>query len=191
MIRAFLALEVTQEIVDRYASFHTRESSRRRELRWVRPENLHVTMRFLGDTTEDRLEPLRLELARAMSTVRPFHVSLGEPGCFGPRHSPQVLWFALDQGADALVSLAATVENAVQRAGFPPEKKPWRAHLTVARNPKRSRADDWKSLLDGAGLSGLSFEARAVTLFSSQLGARGPTYTSLWQVGLTEVRRIQ
>lgn len=185
MIRAFLAMELSDEIRERYAGLYRSARDRVRDLRWVRPENLHITLRFLGDTSEKQVEPLRREIEPALQQVAPFRVSIGEPGCFGPRSVPQVLWYSLEEGVEPLGSLAAELEAAACRSGFPREGKPWRGHITVARNRRKARCDDWPGLLSEAGLSGLTFEARAVTLFSSVLGAQGPSYSVLWKAPMS------
>ena len=183
MIRAFLAVELGRDILERYAAFHASEAPRHRELRWVRPENLHLTIRFLGDTAEGRIEPLQSEVESAVAGIAPFRLSVGAPGCFGPRGAPSVLWFSVDEGGP-LADLARAVDEAVRRRGFPPDDKPWRAHLTVARNPARKRFEGWEETLRGAGIAGLSTECREVVLFSSRLGSGGPTYAPMFQASL-------
>lgn len=178
-------MDLSDEVRSRYAEFYGNVSVALRELKWVRPENIHITLRFLGDTVEEQVETLRREVGLLTRTVSTFPVSLGEPGCFGPRREPRVLWFALDEGATQLASLAAEMERTVRGEGFPAEKRPWRAHLTVARNRKRVPCHAWEGYLQDAGLVGLSFMAREVTLFSSTLGARGPIYEVLWKTSLS------
>ncbi|MGQ9589216.1 MAG: RNA 2',3'-cyclic phosphodiesterase [Planctomycetota bacterium] len=179
MIRAFAAVALSPEIVSRYASSLERDRGKCPRLRWVRPENLHLTLRFLGDTSEGRIEPLRRRLVEVARPLRPFRVSLGKPGSFGRPDRPQVLWFSVGAGAAELESVARAVESAVVELGFPPEDLPWRAHVTVARNPARAPWSSWESVLGSWGLDGASFEARELTLFSSRLGPGGPAYTAL------------
>jgi 2'-5' RNA ligase len=96
-----------------------------------------------------------------------------------------VLWFSVEDGPGAaLEALARVVDDAVRRRGFPPDDKPWRAHLTVARNPGRKRFEGWEEALRAAGIAGLSTECREVVLFSSRLGSGGPTYASMYRVPL-------
>jgi 2'-5' RNA ligase len=189
VIRAFLAVKLPDAIRDQYAGLYQKDGPWRGDLRWVRPENLHITLRFLGDIAEAQVESLRPEVERVTQDAEPFRVTLGNPGCFGPRGQPRVLWFALDDGAQQLGSLAEELEEAVRRSGFAPEKKPWRGHLTVARSRRVAPCGDWEALLSQAGLTGLSFEVRELTLFSSQLGSQGPTYTELWTATLNSTQK--
>ena len=184
MIRAFLAIVLGEAILERYSACHAREATQRRDFRWVRPANVHITIRFLGDTREDRVEPLRREIESVTAGAAPFRIALGQPGCFGPRDRPQVLWFAIDEGAQELKALVTRIESALRRLSFAPDDKAWRAHITVARNPRRAFFRDWEEALKGWGLAGMAFEAREVTFFSSVLGPQGPTYSVLWNAAL-------
>jgi 2'-5' RNA ligase len=186
VIRAFLAIELSKEILDRYAASLLGWRAQQRELRWVRPENLHMTLRFLGDTSEDRLDPLRRRVEEGIRTVRPFAAVLDEAGCFGPDAAPQVLWLGIGAGAAELVELSASVEAAVRSLGFAKEDKPWRPHITIARNPRKARWDGWRVALEEAGLASLAFPVREVTLFSSVLGPKGPTYARVWQAPIKD-----
>ena len=181
MIRLFLAVQVSRELKDRYAAFHAAADKR---LRWVKPENIHFTLRFLGDTEERLLEPLRAGMEAAARPLRPFKITVGSGGCFGPRNFPQVLWFTVQEGLAELQALALAVESAVVGLGFPKEEKEWRAHLTLARNPRRVRFEGWESQLEAIGISGMSVEVREVTLFSSKLRSQGPEYSVVWQAPL-------
>jgi 2'-5' RNA ligase len=157
----------------------------------VRPGNIHVTVRFLGDVDEGRIEPLRRRISEAYASERPFRVSIGPPGCFGPSERPQVLWFALREGAEELGRLVERTEAVVRSLRFEPERKPWKAHLTIARNPQGASWAAWRDVLGSWGLEGLGFDAREITCFESRLGPSGPTYTTLWKapLGASETRR--
>lgn len=184
MIRAFVAVDLSDELKEAYAGCFEAARAVQSELRWVRPENLHLTLKFLGDTAEDGVEPLRRTLAPVAASHGPVPLSLGSPGCFGPPERPRVLWFSIERGADRLKALARDVDAALRALGLRLERQPWRAHLTVARNPRGVRWSRWRDFLHQEGLCGRSFEAREITFFSSMLGSRGPSYTSLWHVPL-------
>lgn len=181
MIRAFLAVQVSSELRERYAAFHATAD---RRLRWVKPENIHFTLRFLGDTEESLLETIRGRMEAVTRPLRPFRITMGSCGCFGSRAFPQVLWFSVQEGLAELQALALAVEGTVAGLGFPKEEKEWRAHLTLARNPRRVRFEGWESKLEAVGISGMSVDVREVTLFSSKLSSQGPTYTVVWQAPL-------
>jgi len=99
-------------------------------LRWVPAENLHLTLRFLGATDPERLEALRVELARVR--LPGFELALGGLGAFGGS-SPRVVWLGLAGGEEQARRLAEAVEAACVAAGAAPEERPFRPHLTLAR----------------------------------------------------------
>jgi 2'-5' RNA ligase len=171
-------------MVQRYAACREEGARRLPTFRWVRPENLHVTLRFLGDMAEDRVGPLRDAIGSVAGALRPFRVELGEAGCFGARSVPQVLWFAIREGASELQALVRSIELAVRALGFEGERKPWRPHVTIARNPRKLPWREWEEVLRDWRMAGLGFDAREATLFSSILGPGGPTYTRLWTAPL-------
>jgi len=184
VIRAFLAVPASAEIRERYARRLAEWRSTFRGLKWVEPENIHITVRFLGDTKEPVLEPLRRGLEERLAGLPPVQAHLGPPGAFGSKAAPRTLWVGLSSGAVELEEMARRVEAAVREQGFPPERKPWTAHLTLARNKQSGRVPGWKEALDAAGLEGCVLDVGGVSLLSSTLLPRGPIYTEVWRVPL-------
>ena len=183
-MRAFLGIELSDEIKECYRRFESEGRLRYRELRWVRPENIHLTVRFLGESDDLQVVKVRQEVEAVTSTVVRFRMRLGAPGIFGSGRAPRTLWLGVDDGEDELSALAGGVEAAVRRAGFSPERQPWTPHLTLARNPKGSTAKGWQEALVASGLVGLSSVVEGVTLFESLLLLKGPVYTKVWTASL-------
>lgn len=104
-----------------------------RDVRWVRLDGLHLTLRFLGPTLDERIGAVLAAVRAAASEAPPFEVAIGGAGTFpsGPR--PRALWLGLRSGASDLEGLALLVDRALGAVGWPPEPKPFRAHLTLAR----------------------------------------------------------
>ena len=118
-MRAFLAIEMSGEVRECYAAFHAESSRGHGDLRWVRPENLHLTVRFLGDTPERKVDAIRERLEDAARAVPAFRASVGAPGAFGPRNSPQVLWFGIADGSSQLLQLEERIDAPLSKLGFP------------------------------------------------------------------------
>lgn len=104
-----------------------------RDVRWVRLDGLHVTLRFLGPTLEDRVAIARDVVRQAAAHGEPFDLVIARAGAFPPVGRPRALWLGVRDGAQQLADLAAAVERSLVAAGWPPETRPFRAHLTVAR----------------------------------------------------------
>jgi len=145
--------------------------------RWVRPEGVHLTLRFVGEAAENRIASLRGALAAAVpGATEPFEVKVGAGGVFPGRARPRVLWLGVE-GDERLVRLQNVVEEAVVRAGFLSEARPFRPHLTLARFTGRISPGRVDSAL--ATIREMEPETVAVsrvTLFESVLGAGGARY---------------
>ena len=104
-----------------------------RDVRWVRLEGLHLTLRFLGPTLEPRIEDARSAVLAVAAGAEPFGFVIGGAGTFPPVGRPRALWLGTRDGAEHLADLAVKVDAALVDAGWPAEERPFRAHLTLAR----------------------------------------------------------
>jgi RNA 2',3'-cyclic 3'-phosphodiesterase len=183
-IRTFLAVEMAPPIQKAYGRLHESWRAKHRGLRWVRPENLHLTLRFFGSTPEDRLPALREKVERVARRGRPFRLTIGPPGCFGSKRSPRVVWLGIADGAGELASLARGFEEVAVELGFEPEGRPWSAHLTLARADGGGPAPGWEEDLASCGLTGLGEDVDHVSLLESQIRPGGAVYAPLWEARL-------
>ena len=104
-----------------------------RTVRWVRPEGIHLTLKFLGNTTMAQVDQVQAALGQAAVHVQPFTFTVGGLGCFPNTRQPRVVWVALQEPSGALHRLRDAVEAQVAPLGFPTEKRPFRPHLTLGR----------------------------------------------------------
>jgi 2'-5' RNA ligase len=136
-VRAFVALELGAEIrralEELIGSLRPRVSG----ARWVRPEGVHLTLRFFGDTPPARIAQLRAALGAAAAACEPLEARVGSLGTFpGTGKPPRVLWLGIQLPPPAF-ALQAACEQAAVAAGFPAEERPFRGHLTLARFRER------------------------------------------------------
>ena len=200
MIRAFLAVELSQELRADLATLQqelTRsiepEMKRDRRMSWVRPASLHLTLKFLGDMDEQVIDPLRVALELAIGSQIAVNVPLERLGAFPRPHSPRVLWVGpsenWEEGAEAkrLVEIHGAIEQACEGLGFRREAKAFSAHLTLARIKVGERhmgiALAKSGVLD-CPLSLRSLAVELVVLMKSELRPTGSVYTKLWAVQL-------
>lgn len=156
-------------------------------LSWSKIENLHVNLKFFGETTESQVDQIRHAVEPAIAHVSPFEVELKGFGVFPDHRSPRVLWIGLGGALDSLSELAECVGRAVVPLGFPQEDRPFRPHLTVARVKKDHR--EVGRALNSLGVLRDLFTCgplpvERITLFKSDLRQTGPIYTKLWDVSL-------
>lgn len=104
-----------------------------RGVRWVRLDGLHVTLRFLGPTPDPRVADVAAAVVAASTGVSPFSIRIAGADAFPPVGRPRTLWLDLDQGAVELAALAVRLDDALADVGWERERRPFRAHLTLAR----------------------------------------------------------
>jgi 2'-5' RNA ligase len=104
-----------------------------RGVRWVRLDGLHLTLRFLGPTPEERVPDLAAAVARTAAANAAFGLRISGADAFPPTGRPRTLWLDIDDGADKLAALAAGLDDELATAGWERERRPFRAHLTLAR----------------------------------------------------------
>ena len=146
---------------------------------WVRMENFHVTLRFLGSVDEAALGRVREALAEAAAAVAPFQVTVGGFGGFPSARAPRVIWMGLTAGVEPMVALHGRLEAALARRGFPPEGRGFHPHVTLGRAREPRGAPGIGALLAGAG--GPLGESRVETihLMRSDLHPEGARHSVL------------
>lgn len=149
------------------------------DVSWVRRDNLHYTLRFLGELDEDAVARV-IDAARAgVAGIPAFEARLGAAGAFPSARRARVLWLGLAQGADSLVTLATALERALIARGFAAAERGFSPHLTLGR--VRRREQDWSARLDrlGAGpepAGGDAFTVDRVVVVQSTLSPGGSIY---------------
>ena len=190
-IRTFLAVEVSAAVrlaVAQQAQRVTRALAMLSDaLLWVQPGNLHVTVKFFGETPESRVDAIRQAVERAVSARPSFELAIGGFGVFPTMRAPRVLWAGVGGDLDALAALVECVAAAVVPLGCPREEKPFAPHLTVARVRDAHREVGRALAASGictapAACGRVSVER--VALFKSERRQGGSVYTKLWDAVL-------
>ncbi len=148
-LRLFVACELPESAKDGLARVQSdlREQHAER-LRWVRPEGIHLTLKFLGDVSPSRAKRVTDALAAAITERFTLNLRFDRVGSFGGRMRLRVVWVGLAGDVEELASLAETVEKALGPLGFPRENRPFAPHLTLARVPDEMPVDDRARLAD-------------------------------------------
>ena len=175
-IRAFIAVDLPPAVKRALAGVATTLGGRvpRGAVRWVRPEQMHLTLRFLADTPVDRLPALAAALDALAAGHAPFTLHMTDVGCFPNARRPRVVWVGLGGEEAKLLALVTALEAALRPLGWPPEDKPFRAHLTLGRvkDERATQGVDWS-----ADVPALEVPVTAVHLIESQLRPDGSVYT--------------
>jgi 2'-5' RNA ligase len=155
--------------------------------RWVHLDNLHLTVRFLGDTPPDLVPDVALAVRDALAGRRSFDVELAGAGLFpGPR-KPRTLWLGMERGAEELGALADALDAPLTPLGWPPDERPYRPHLTIARLDASSPGQGVavaETLVAAATGWRTGFSADRIILYRSQLGGGPPRHEPVIEVPL-------
>jgi len=177
-VRQFLALELSDALREDLRSLQRELQDATTGWRWIRTESIHLTLRFLGEVSGETDDRCRDAWRRVAAAASPFRIRLEQLGSFPPRGRPRVLWVGVREGDSEgrLERLAAEFENAAREAGFDPENRPFRPHLTLARCRPSGRA----TLPEPREfVSGSSLDVRHAVLFRSELLPSGARYSIL------------
>jgi 2'-5' RNA ligase len=193
-LRTFIAIDVPPAVLDTITRIQNRFNSLGLHASWVKPGNIHLTLKFLGDTDPDRIPGIQDKLTETLASFPPFRLSLNSAGVFPNTKSPRVLWVGLKDEEGTLENLRAGIEKALEVIGFPTEQRPFSPHLTLARmkSPKGIKSSkgikspkgkkELKDELDAVNQEGIDphpFDVGELHLYESQLTPKGSIYTVL------------
>jgi 2'-5' RNA ligase len=180
-LRVFCAIELPDEIRSRVAERIRRLRAEFSGVRasWEKPEKLHVTLKFLGDTEPARVEQLSLAASRAVASLEPFDLTIGEPGSFPPNGQPRVLWLDIVDASGSLALMQHALETECAADGFPREPRPFKPHLTLARLRSPQGARELAATHRETPFEPQRFKVSELVLMRSELGPNGSRYTPL------------
>lgn len=184
-MRAFVAIELSDEIKGCLSQAQSHLKYSGADVKWVEKENIHLTLKFLGDITEDKAKKVGTMLEGIASSAKPFELTLKDIGAFPKTDSPRVIWAGLDKGAKESTDIAKRTDEELLKIGFEPEARPFAAHITIGRvrSPKNKEALKEKILsVPKSWLSDSSSQRiSSIALFQSTLTPDGPVYTKIYE----------
>ena len=183
-LRLFIAVELSDEARTAVSGLFERlVESGGKNLRPVRPETVHLTLKFLGDVPSDKVEELVEAIKPVAGSRAPFSMSLSGAGVFPSPARTRVLWLGIGGDTKALGELHLGIEDAVASLGFARDRKPFSPHLTVARlSEKASRADRSlaaQTLASTPHSDGVEIPVGSISIMQSVLGMRGAAHQRL------------
>ncbi len=156
------------------------------DVRWVRLDGLHVTLRFLGPTLDDKVAAIGSAVRAVAASSAPFDVRLARAGAFPSPERPRALWLGVEEGAERLADLAVGLDTELVALGWPHEDRPFRAHLTLARSDGvRAGPRLARQLMAAAEGFSATWRATTIVLFESQTGGGPARYVPLVEAALT------
>lgn len=187
-MRLFIAIRLPEKIKDYLAGLQDKLKAAQAQVRWVHPENIHLTLKFLGETNEQTAEEIFKIMADTVKDKKFFKAGINSLGAFPKIDFPRVIWAGIGAGKEETEKIARELEERIAQLGIPKENKPFSCHITIGRvksglnQPKLS--DELKKLMQSLNQEGLDFDVEKITLFKSTLTPKGPVYQALKETNL-------
>ncbi len=185
-IRTFVAIELPQRVIASIEEMQHRLKKYDFNIRWVRPLNIHLTLKFLGNIKTTDIEMVGDAVERAGSGFGPLSLEAFGLGVFPDLRRPRVIWTGIAGQTDELKRLQTTVENGIQAIGFPKESRPFRGHLTLGRIKGGIDSKRLQEAIDKFGdFQSGPFTVDRLFLFKSDLKPSGSEYTKLKEIKIS------
>ena len=178
-IRSFIAVDMTDNaVLQRIVDCQTELARTGADLKLVEPENIHATLRFLGEVQAPLLDQVRRELAQL--AFQPFTVELRGVGAFPNPRRPNVVWVGITKGGEELQGIFSRLEPRLRGLGFPADRKGFSPHITISRvKSGRNRDALYSSITDLSDKEFGSMTVESIRLKKSILTPKGPVYSTI------------
>ncbi|MEX0642177.1 MAG: RNA 2',3'-cyclic phosphodiesterase [Pirellulales bacterium] len=184
-IRTFIAIETPPEIHRRIADLMNRLRRADADVKWVAPEQMHWTIKFLGNVDDHEIHEVCRAVEDCVEPFTPFDLTVSGVGAFPTPDRPRTLWIGATNGAEALGILAGSVEKALAQLGYPKEHRRFTAHLTLGRVHTGRNAQALAQLLkENAEFDAGTMGVDEVVVFSSRLEPEGAVHEALGRAPL-------
>ena len=179
LIRIFISVFVPKEIVNIKEMLKTTIDTRGIKIRWVRDGNMHLTLKFIGNTTEESIDSINNAIHDVVKDTPFINLSISGTGCFSKRDRANTLWVGIKGDLDKLEQLILNINNKLEPLGFPIERRKFLPHITIARiNSNQKKKPDISNFLNTTFMK-LPMKIAKINLMQSQSFPNGSFYTIL------------
>jgi RNA 2',3'-cyclic 3'-phosphodiesterase len=186
--RSFIAIALNEQIHKELEQLQNKLKTSNADVKWVAPENIHITLKFLGNITDKQIEQVKDSIKEIASNLKQYNIHFATIGGFPTITSPRVVWVGMDEGVDETSDIYDAIEEQLTKIGFNKEKRPFSPHLTLGRvrSPNnRQRLTEIMEREKGFS-SSLRLLVREVILFKSTLTPKGPVYDAIFKASLAK-----
>ncbi len=185
-IRCFIAIELSREITDILSQIQDELKKTVSGVKWVRAEDIHLTLKFLGNIEEKAVEEIKEILNQIAAQTKPFKLKLSSAGAFPNPDRPRVIWIGMDEENKQGSFLANLIEEKLVSLGIEKESRAFHPHLTLARVKFLKDKSSVRNAFASLKVSPVEMTATKVTLFQSTLTREGAIYTALHEAEFTK-----
>lgn len=177
-LRLFLAIDIPNSARGKITEAQSFYKALNLDAAWVKPSNMHLTLKFLGNTQPGLIPKIKSRVAEIAKATPPFSITLGNVGVFPDLSRSRVLWVGIVEAEGRLGSLKEKIEQQMTQLGFPADRKQSVHHLTLGRIKSGKGMERLKKVIEAAHSSNMNtFEVSSVQLIKSELTPKGSIYT--------------
>ena len=183
-MRLFIAIDLSPEFKQELARLQSELKKSNADVKWVEPENVHLTLKFLGEVTKEYADKVKKVLDSVASQFKSFEISLSGIGAFPKLDYPRVVWVGIAKGKDQAKKISEKLDEELSKLGFAKEEREFAAHLTIGRVRSAKNKESLKTnilSLDPGPLPLAPQQVSTINLYQSTLTPKGPIYTCLYQ----------
>ena len=183
-MRCFIAIELSQETTDVLRRIQDELKQSIHGVKWVKPDNIHLTLKFIGDVEKETLEQIKDIMTQAASQTEPFKIKLSSAGAFPTPERPRVIWIGIEEGKKESADITGSIEEKLIPLGIEKEDRAFHPHLTLARVKFLKDKSSVKNALTSLKVPQIEMTAEKITLFQSTLSREGAIYSVLHESDL-------
>ncbi len=183
-MRTFIAVELTEELRVKIEELQNPLKKINANVAWVKPGNVHATLKFLGEVPEDKIEKVFEGTKNALEGIKSFKLSLKNLGYFPNIKRPRVVWIGVEKGKEELSLMAVKIEEEMEKIGFPKENREFSPHLTIGRVKSPKNIERLTELIKDTSFQSQEIEVKEVAVMRSELHPSGAIYTPLKKAAL-------
>jgi len=182
-MRTFIAVELQKDVQNFIGEYIDSLKNIVHDVNWVRPENLHITIKFLGEIPDNIVNKITEAISKTASGYGPFSLVLSNLGFFPSVNAARVVWIGADGGIDHLLDFFHDLENNLEAIGFDRESRTFSPHLTIGRVKKDKKAKIPDKFPE---FGQVRFDVKGIALIKSKLTPTGPIYEKIYEGELTQ-----
>lgn len=184
-MRLFIAIDISDQMRQELDRAQGALKKTGADVKWVSLNNIHITMKFLGETSDDVIDDVKNAMDNAARGMKKFEISLSEIGTFPGTGNPKVIWAGVGKNHEIIEDLASKIETECEKIGFAKEDRPFKAHLTLGRTRSPKNIDLLKKMIPEIKLREAAGYIQNVVLYRSVLSPKGPEYSKVHSSSFT------
>ena len=181
MIRTFIAIKIPDDIKGRIAQFQKRAAAEERSIRWVNVNNIHITLKFIGEIPESLVKKIVINIFEKPSLTNALEIGLKGTGVFPDVRRPRIVWVGITSGSEQLTKLVFELESKLLDLNIPKDSRKFKPHVTIGRLKQNQKLKDPEIFDDSGAFDAGQFMAKNIVLMKSDLKPSGAEYTVIAQ----------